>query len=178
MGTGGGWGRELHHRPQTGRGPACSLRACGLATPGQMRERVVCILGQTLHFPSLTPFSILTTVLPPQTENSFHHCSRESMSVSSWWAKASLRKEDASPGFGLTLGHTWTPMRGRNGAVSACVGTCSVTSVVSSSFAATWTVAHQVPLSTGFSRQEYWPGLPCPPPGDLPNPGIEPRSPT
>ena len=29
----------------------------------------------------------------------------------------------------------------------------------------------------GFSRQEYWSGLPCPPPGDLPNPGIEPRSP-
>ena len=36
---------------------------------------------------------------------------------------------------------------------------------------------HQAPLSTGFSRQEYWTGLPCPPPGDLPNPGIESRSP-
>ena len=40
------------------------------------------------------------------------------------------------------------------------------------------TVAHQVPLSMGFSRQEYWSGLPCPPLGDLPNPGIKPRSPT
>ena len=40
-----------------------------------------------------------------------------------------------------------------------------------------WTVAHQAPLSMGFSGQEYWSGLPCPPPGDLPNPGIEPRSP-
>ena len=39
-----------------------------------------------------------------------------------------------------------------------------------------WTVAFQVPLSMGFSRQEYWSGLPCPPPGDLPNPGIEPMS--
>ena len=39
-----------------------------------------------------------------------------------------------------------------------------------------WTVAFQVPLSMGFSRQEYWSGLPCPPPGDLPNPGIEPVS--
>ena len=39
-----------------------------------------------------------------------------------------------------------------------------------------WTVAFQVPLSMGFSRQEYWSGLPCPPPGDLPNPGIEPTS--
>ena len=36
-----------------------------------------------------------------------------------------------------------------------------------------WTVAHQAPLCMGFSRQEYWGGLPCPPPGDLPNPGIE-----
>ena len=38
------------------------------------------------------------------------------------------------------------------------------------------TVAHQAPLSMGFSRQEYWSGLPCPPPGDLPDPGIEPVS--
>ena len=35
------------------------------------------------------------------------------------------------------------------------------------------TVAHQAPLSVGFSRQEYWSGLPCPPPGDLPDPGIK-----
>ena len=39
-----------------------------------------------------------------------------------------------------------------------------------------WTVAHQAPLSMGFSRQEYWKGLPFPSPGDLPNPGIEPTS--
>ena len=38
-------------------------------------------------------------------------------------------------------------------------------------------IAHQVPPSMGFSRQEYWSGLPFPSPGDLPNPGIEPRSP-
>ena len=37
--------------------------------------------------------------------------------------------------------------------------------------------AHQAPLSMGFSRQEYWSGLPFPSPGDLPNPGVEPRSP-
>ena len=43
-------------------------------------------------------------------------------------------------------------------------------------FVTLYTVAHQTPLSMGFSRQEYWSGLPCPPPGDLPNPGIEPRS--
>ena len=40
-------------------------------------------------------------------------------------------------------------------------------------FATPWTVAHQAPLSTGFSRQEYWSGLPCPPPRDLPHPGTE-----
>ena len=40
-----------------------------------------------------------------------------------------------------------------------------------------WTVACQAPLSMEFSRQEYWSWLPCPPPGDLPNPGIEPTSP-
>ena len=40
-----------------------------------------------------------------------------------------------------------------------------------------WTIAHQGPLSVGFFRQEYWSGLPSPPPGDLPNPGIEPRFP-
>ena len=40
-----------------------------------------------------------------------------------------------------------------------------------------WTIARQAPLSMGFSRQEYWSGLHALPPGDLPNPGIEPRSP-
>ena len=40
-----------------------------------------------------------------------------------------------------------------------------------------WTIACQAPLSMGFSRQEYWSGLPFPSPGDLPDPGIEPMSP-
>ena len=41
-------------------------------------------------------------------------------------------------------------------------------------FATPWTVACQAPLSVGFPRQEYWRGLPHPPPGDFPDPGIEP----
>ena len=41
-----------------------------------------------------------------------------------------------------------------------------------------WIIAYQAPLSMGFPRQEYWSGLPFPSPGDLPGPGIEPRSPT
>ena len=44
-------------------------------------------------------------------------------------------------------------------------------------FATPWTVAYQAPLSMGFSRQEYWSGVPLPSPGDLPNPGTEPGSP-
>ena len=44
-------------------------------------------------------------------------------------------------------------------------------------FVTPWTVAYQAPSSMGFSRHEYWSGLPFPSPGDLPNPGIEPGSP-
>ena len=44
-------------------------------------------------------------------------------------------------------------------------------------FATLWSVAYQAPPSLGFSRQEYWSGLPFPSPGDLPNPGIKPGSP-
>ena len=53
---------------------------------------------------------------------------------------------------------------------------CAVTSVISDSVIP-WTVAHQSPLSTRFPKQEYWSGLPFPPPGDLPDPGIQPPTP-
>ena len=45
-------------------------------------------------------------------------------------------------------------------------------------FAILWTIGHQAPLSMGFPRQEHWSGLPFSSPGDLPNPGIKPRSPS
>ena len=45
-------------------------------------------------------------------------------------------------------------------------------------FATLWTIARQAPLSTGFSRHEYWSGLPCPAPGDRPDSAIKPASPT
>ena len=54
-----------------------------------------------------------------------------------------------------------------------CVLSCSV---ISNSLGAPWTAAHQVPLSMGFPRKEYWSGLPFPSPGNLPDPGIEPGS--
>ena len=50
--------------------------------------------------------------------------------------------------------------------------------VTVSDSATPWTVTHQGPLSMGFSRQEYWNELPFPSPGDIPDPGIEPRSPS
>ena len=56
----------------------------------------------------------------------------------------------------------------------ACICAQSFSSVPC--FVTPWTVARQAPLSMGFSRQEYWSGLPFPPPGDLPDPGAEPAS--
>ena len=55
---------------------------------------------------------------------------------------------------------------------------CSVSPSVVSNSVTPWTVARQAPLSLGFSRKEYWSGLPFPSPGDLPHPGIEPGSPS
>ena len=60
----------------------------------------------------------------------------------------------------------------------ACMYTLSESEVTQSClFATPWMVTYQALLSMGFSRQEYWSGLPFPSPGDLPNPGIEPGSP-
>ena len=53
---------------------------------------------------------------------------------------------------------------------------CCAKSLQSCLFVTLWNIACQVPLSMGLSRQEYWSGLPWPPPGDLPDPGIEPTS--
>ena len=57
-----------------------------------------------------------------------------------------------------------------------CVCMCAQSLSCVRLFATLWTVALHVLLSLGFFRQEHWSGLPCPPPGDLPNPGIEPAS--
>ena len=50
-------------------------------------------------------------------------------------------------------------------------------SVIILLFSTLWTITHPTPLSMGFSRQEYWSALPFPPPGDIPDSGIEPASP-
>ena len=68
----------------------------------------------------------------------------------------------------------WIEHRGRGAVKLLCVILlCSV----AQSCLTLWTVAHQAPLSMGFSKQEYWSRLPFPPPGDLPHPGIKPVSP-
>ena len=58
--------------------------------------------------------------------------------------------------------------------VCVCVCVCALSHV--RLFATPWIIAHQAHLSVGFSRQEYWSGLPFPSPGGLPDPGIEPVS--
>ena len=57
--------------------------------------------------------------------------------------------------------------------IVSLLGACQVAAVISDSVTL-WTIASQAPLSMGFSRHEYWSGLPCPPVGDLPGPGIGP----
>ena len=74
-------------------------------------------------------------------------------------------------------GMVWVPPRPpENLLPSSKPYCCCVSFSVVTDYTTPWTVARQAPLSMGFSRQEYWSGLPCPPPGDLPDPGIEPAS--
>ena len=61
--------------------------------------------------------------------------------------------------------------------MSQCQALCVCVCVCACLVVTPWTVTQQDPLSLGFPRQEYWSGLPFPPPEDLPDPGIEPRSP-
>ena len=69
----------------------------------------------------------------------------------------------------LTPAH---PFVGYDSLLPVCVHAKSLSRV--RLFVTLWTPAHQAPLFMGFSRHEYWSGLPCLPPGDLPDPGIEP----
>ena len=64
-----------------------------------------------------------------------------------------------------------------DGRVCVCVCVCVLVAQSCPTLCDPWTVAHQAPLSVGSSRLEYWNGLPGPPPGDLPDPGIELGSP-
>ena len=74
---------------------------------------------------------------------------------------------------GLSASHVWGEPSGPEVILPPSGGLC----VRSRRTRISWTVARQAPLSMGFSWLEYWSGLPCAPPGDLPNPGMEPTSP-
>ena len=87
-------------------------------------------------------------------------------SVNMWWLGRYLWK------IWKTVNY-FTNVRGKYYALHACMRSRFSPVWI---FETPWTVAHQAPLSMRLSRQEYWNGRPCPPPGDLPNPGIEPVS--
>ena len=89
-----------------------------------------------------------------------------------------------NPDYGTLLlscpvtGRLWAPGCSSPGAMPVSIFCACVLSCFSrvQLFVTLWTVARQAPLFTGFPRQEYWSGLPFPPPGDLPDPGIKPAS--
>ena len=81
-----------------------------------------------------------------------------------------VKEESEKPGLKLNIQKTKIMASGP--IVQACLLSCFSRVQF---FAILWTIAGQTPLSMGLSRQEYWSGLLCPPPGDLPNPWIEPR---
>ena len=68
-------------------------------------------------------------------------------------------------------------LRNTHDSLILCVCACVCMRTCTHTPAELWSVAHLAPLSMGFTRQEYWSGLPFPPPGDLPNPGIKPTYP-
>ena len=78
------------------------------------------------------------------------------------WLPIQLRKQSPKP-------HSWEG--------AELEEKCDVSHWVVSDYVTPWTVAQQAPLTMGFSRQEWWSGLPFPSPGDLPDPGIKPESP-
>ena len=91
--------------------------------------------------------------------------------------RGDFRAFELGLGFGITHGiptQTGQSRVSRNGAWKFCIYKVAVVvshEIMSDSFSTLWTVARQGPLSVGLSRQEHWSGLPCPPPGDLPDPG-------
>ena len=92
-----------------------------------------------------------------------------------WQQRISPKRESKVINKGLIDETIAFPLRQHRSTV--CVVCCAQSLNRVRLFATLRTGAHQAPLSMGFSRQEYWRGLPCPLPRDLPNPGIEPRSP-
>ena len=89
------------------------------------------------------------------------------------WAPHSQGQESSPKNAGILFGNIGFPL-GNGDDLCVCVSALSCFRHVQLS-ATLWTIARQAPLSMGFSRQEYWSGLPFPLPGDLSDPGIEPK---
>ena len=89
---------------------------------------------------------------------------------SSQWCHATISSSAALSPSALNLSQP-------QGHISHCMHACMVSRFSCVwLFATLWIITHQAPLSKGFSKQECWSGLPCPPPGGLPDPGIKPTS--
>ena len=98
----------------------------------------------------------------------------------SWQRSSSCCRTSSGPELGIKAASGPGGTLGGRHIIIQYGGGCGESGIVLSRvrlFATPWTLAYQVPLSMGFSRQQYWSGLPFPSPGDLPDPGIEPRSP-
>ena len=97
------------------------------------------------------------------------------------WGSTRVRGTVQEPSFTTWLLFQDSPLKwegsGPHQSAFCLSGCCCLVAKSYPSLATPWTVAHQAPLSTGFSRQEYWNGLPFPSPGNLPDPGIKPVSP-
>ena len=101
-----------------------------------------------------------------------------------WWGgRMGLQQEEDGGSWKCyeTLGYEWEHINEKHGSLVSRIWCSSMLCLVSQlcpTLKTPWTVVLQAPLSLGILRQEYWSGLSCSSPGDLPNPGIEPRSPT
>ena len=132
--------------------------------------------------PKHTPVSLFACLLPVSSYRvtgppSDHLCSPST----SCPVMGALRKRMDHMGkasIGSKEHSTWTQRENTAAKLLWTLGKVKVKSLSRVRFFVTpWTVAHQAPPFLGFSRQEYWSGLPFPSPGDLPNPGIKLRSP-
>ena len=145
-----------------------------------------CLLGKLMSIQSVMPFSHLILCHPLVLLRSIFPSIRifsNELDLHIGWPKCwsfSFSISSSNGYSGLTAIRDWliwSPCSVRGSQVSSPSPQLKLLSRVQL-FATPWTVAYQAPLSMEFSRQEYWSGLPFPSPGDLPDRGIEPRSPT
>ena len=153
-------------------GPSCSPRCCARAMLSDLgySRSVSCLLRKDEKVAGLLDLRSSDTLLPQPlwtiaVRSFLRHVHTEHLLCASHSTSAEIML--VSQSVGLHLAHSLVRKID-----IACVCVLSVTSVVSNS-ATAWTVACQTLLFMAFSRKEYWSGLPCPSPGDLPDSGIE-----